>query len=87
MSLQGLFAPKLAGASQHAALVVVRVFQCGGAAWAGAGVAGGVHYLATAKALTEEGVDARARLHALPVAVRRKRQLCVCTVLPCWRSN
>jgi len=36
----------------------------------GAAVAGGVHHRATAKALAEEGIDAAARLRALPVAVR-----------------
>jgi hypothetical protein len=36
----------------------------------GAAVAGGVHHRATAKALAKDGVDAAARLRALPVAVR-----------------
>ncbi|KAK9820756.1 hypothetical protein WJX81_001367 [Elliptochloris bilobata] len=36
----------------------------------GAGVAGGVHNLATAKALREEGIDGGARLRALPIAAK-----------------
>ena len=44
----------------------------------GAGVAGGMHHLATAKALREEGIDATARLRALPVAV----QLAACFICP-----
>jgi len=32
-------------------------------------VAGGVQYIATAKALIDEGIDASARLRAVPIAV------------------
>lgn len=38
--------------------------------YAGALLSGGVHYLNTAKKLNEEGVDAVARIKAVPIAVR-----------------
>jgi hypothetical protein len=38
--------------------------------FAGAGLAGTLHFALTAKHLREEGVDSRARLRAIPVAVR-----------------
>ena len=36
---------------------------------AGAAIAGGTHYVATAKRLVEEGVDPTQRVKAMPVAV------------------
>lgn len=41
------------------------MFACTGAA-----IAGGCHYVATAKRLAEEGIDPRQRVKAFPVAVR-----------------
>ena len=35
----------------------------------GAAVAGGTHYVATAKRLVEEGIDPTQRMKAMPVAV------------------
>lgn len=36
---------------------------------AGAAIAGGTHYVATAKRLVEEGIDPTQRMKAMPVAV------------------
>ena len=37
--------------------------------YAGAAIAGGTHYVATAKRLAEEGVDPTQRMKAMPIAV------------------
>ena len=44
-------------------------------ALSGAAIAGGCHYVATAKRLVEEGIDPRQRVKAFPVAVSLGRQL------------
>ena len=38
---------------------------------AGAAIAGGTHYVTTAKRLAEEGIDPTQRVKAMPVAVRQ----------------
>ncbi len=49
----------------------------GAAALAVGGLAGGMsHYHGTRKQLIEEGIDPRARLRALPIAVRRNHRWC-----------
>ncbi|CAL8463451.1 g2985 [Coccomyxa elongata] len=51
--------------SKESGLWVAAAALCGGAL-----LSGGVHYLNTAKKLNEEGVDAIARIRAVPIAVK-----------------
>ncbi|KAK9917241.1 hypothetical protein WJX75_002213 [Coccomyxa subellipsoidea] len=51
--------------SKETGLWIAAAALCGGAL-----VTGGAHYLNTAKKLNEEGVDAVARMRAVPIAVK-----------------
>ncbi|BDA48683.1 hypothetical protein COCOBI_12-3650 [Coccomyxa sp. Obi] len=51
--------------SKESGLWIAAAALCGGAL-----LSGGVHYLNTAKKLNEEGIDATARIRAVPIAVK-----------------